>query len=350
MIIWYTDKIENKELGYSLYLDLKGDKEYWYINGRMNLSNNAGEEEVAYYEEGSYILYERTYAPHKVVDIAGNNYNGLVVSGYSHNRGNKHYWDVICSCGEKRKPLRKDSLEKHTGLCTCDRTDSGYKDYTGKVFNKLKILSLNKTENGRSYWNVKCVCGKEYISRSDSMTRNLDGCGSHIRPYCMEGEKVKVDVSTDKHPNTFTYVEKCIHDKFMKSGSWWCIQSKVGGLYVQGMYNGVQTMLHHLVQPLEGGLVVDHIDGDGLNNLPLNLRLVTKEGNARNMSKPSNNTSGHIGVSLLYHGQFRAYITIQDIQEGLGQFSKLEDAIKVRKAAEVKYGFHKNHGRDKIEY
>lgn len=45
MIIWYTDKIENKELGYCLYLDLIIDREFWYNyqTGTLYYSSGAGE-------------------------------------------------------------------------------------------------------------------------------------------------------------------------------------------------------------------------------------------------------------------------------------------------------------------
>lgn len=45
LIIEYTDKIENLELGYTLYLNLNNDLEYWYdFNTRqLHWSRNAGD-------------------------------------------------------------------------------------------------------------------------------------------------------------------------------------------------------------------------------------------------------------------------------------------------------------------
>lgn len=132
------------------------------------------------------------------VDLTGNNYNGLLVTGLSHKRGNKTYWSVVCSCGNVRQPLRKDSLEKHTGKCTCD--------LTGKTIGKLFVLSYDGRRDNQSFWKVQCDCGKVYISRLDCLRRNTEGCGAHIRPYEINGGIIKVDVSTSTHPNTFTYV------------------------------------------------------------------------------------------------------------------------------------------------
>jgi hypothetical protein len=49
--------------------------------------------------------------------------------------------------------------------------------------------------------------------------------------------------------------------------------------------------------PIPSDMTVDHEDGNGLNNLIGNLRLVTQLINRRNSGKMSNNTSGFTGVS-----------------------------------------------------
>lgn len=45
MIIWYDKVIGNSELGYTLYLDLKEDKEYWFDHksGYLFPSKEAGD-------------------------------------------------------------------------------------------------------------------------------------------------------------------------------------------------------------------------------------------------------------------------------------------------------------------
>ena len=51
-------------------------------------------------------------------------------------------------------------------------------DLTNKQFGKLMVISLNKVENHRSYWNCKCECGTEKIIRGTDMTSSgTKSCG-----------------------------------------------------------------------------------------------------------------------------------------------------------------------------
>jgi len=91
----------------------------------------------------------------------------------------------------------------------------------------------------------------------------------------------------------------------------------------------------------------DHIDGDTLNNNIGNLRSVSSTGNSRNQRKKDNNTSGFTGV--YYHKTARkwtAQICIKGKCMNLGSFKEKSDAIEARKEANIKYGFHPNHGRN----
>ena len=91
---------------------------------------------------------------------------------------------------------------------------------------------------------------------------------------------------------------------------------------------------------------IDHIDGNGLNNRLDNLRSVSNSKNHMNRKKAVDNTSGVTGVH--WHKQVKkwnAFISINGVQTSLGCFSDIADAISVRQNAEIKYGYHANHGR-----
>ena len=90
----------------------------------------------------------------------------------------------------------------------------------------------------------------------------------------------------------------------------------------------------------------DHQNRCKIDNRISNLRDVTNAENQRNRSLNKNSTSGVTGVS--WHSplnKWRANIKIDGKTNHLGYFTNKEDAIKCRQAANIKYGFHKNHGK-----
>lgn len=91
---------------------------------------------------------------------------------------------------------------------------------------------------------------------------------------------------------------------------------------------------------------IDHIDGNGLNNRITNLRDVPLKENQKNKKLEVRNKSGICGVS--WHSasnMWRATIKIEGKCIHLGTFKNIKEAELVRKQAEIKFGFHKNHGR-----
>jgi hypothetical protein len=83
------------------------------------------------------------------------------------------------------------------------------------------------------------------------------------------------------------------------------------------------------------GQIVDHINGDTLDNRRSNLRVVTPSQNAMNRRRRSDNASGCVGVSYISTKQrWFAYITVDGKKKILGQFQEKEDAISARKNAE----------------
>jgi hypothetical protein len=96
---------------------------------------------------------------------------------------------------------------------------------------------------------------------------------------------------------------------------------------------------HRIVCSASDGLQVDHINGNKLDNRKSNLRVVTSMQNSWNLHKVSRlNKSGKTGVS--WHNksnQWRSRIVINRKRIELGLYSNLENAIKVRREAELLY-------------
>lgn len=120
------------------------------------------------------------------------------------------------------------------------------------------------------------------------------------------------------------------------------------GGYIGIIFKGKRLAAHRVAFFLMKGFwpeTVDHINGNPKDNRWRNLRSVSHSENHRNRKMQTNNTSGVAGVSWRKQSKhWQAKITILGKQIFLGQYKEKADAIRARKEAEQKYGFHKNHG------
>ena len=117
---------------------------------------------------------------------------------------------------------------------------------------------------------------------------------------------------------------------------------KISLLQTPIMGHRIAWLLHYGCWPV---LQIDHRDGDGLNNRIDNLREVTNQQNAMNMRLNRTSTTGVSGVR--WHKiakKWNVRITVGQQEIYLGLYENFEDAVRVRKEAESKYGFSERHG------
>lgn len=122
-----------------------------------------------------------------------------------------------------------------------------------------------------------------------------------------------------------------------------------GRRYLQIRDRTGRLLAHRVAWVLYYGFVpdiIDHVDGNGLNNKIQNLRNVTTSENAMNQRLSVANTTGVTGVyrTKSKKNPYKAQIKIKGKSVSLGFFKTIEDASKARNAANIKYGFHSNHG------
>lgn len=99
--------------------------------------------------------------------------------------------------------------------------------------------------------------------------------------------------------------------------------------------------LHTLLMGRNGGKLVDHKDGDGLNNRRNNLRFATASQNQANKRVSKNNTSGFKGVRFASwatgRNRWRASISVGGEYKSLGYFSSAEEAAMAYDRSAVKH-------------
>lgn len=138
--------------------------------------------------------------------------------------------------------------------------------------------------------------------------------------------KVKVDLDD---------VDKCKNYR-------WCVNKYKSNKYDYGKYYIISSnhslLLHRFIMNAEKGMVVDHIDGDTMNNRKYNLRVCLHKENSRNSKHRKNNSSGYKGVSWFKRtNKWMAHIMVDKKHKTLGYFDNIEDAVNARRIAEKKY-------------
>lgn len=182
-------------------------------------------------------------------------------------------------------------------------------------------------------------------------------CGQKIPKEPLSPALVREFLNYDAEKGTLTW-KKRDRKHFKSDRAYTLFNSRYSGLELsvsdktnQVYLSGRSYMVHRVIwchvygEWPEKNLVIDHINGDEKDNRIQNLRLVTHSENNKNLSRPKSNTSGVIGVHKK-RGKWIAQIKENYKIIFLGSFDSFEDAIAARREAELKYGFHENHGRE----
>jgi hypothetical protein len=99
-----------------------------------------------------------------------------------------------------------------------------------------------------------------------------------------------------------------------------------------------QLLMHRFIMNPSKGLVVDHLNGNTLDNRKCNLRVCTYSQNSMNRIKQINNNSGYKGVS--WHKNHKIYesrIMSNGVNIHIGSFENIIDAARAYNEAAIKY-------------
>lgn len=145
---------------------------------------------------------------------------------------------------------------------------------------------------------------------------------------CNEIARAKIDLED---------VKKC--EKYK-----WTIKKDDG--YVRNLRN--VGYLHRFIMDCPKDMVVDHINHNKLDNRKENLRVCSESENKFNHKIYKSNTSGYPGVN--WHkkaNKWRVRIQVEGKEISLGLYENFEEAVRVRKEAEIKYfGEYRYKGED----
>ena len=232
----------------------------------------------------------------KPLQLEGLKYGRLLVlkrvEDYIDSKG-MHYsqWLCQCDCGNYVKAVGNRLKSGNTKSCGCLKLEKTIK--TGKA-NKIKRKRYNKFDLSGQY-------GIGYTFKNEQFYFDLEDYNK-IKDICW-------------HINKNGYV-------------------------VARSIEGKTLQMHCLIMGTNNSKqVIDHIVTEHKNdNRKQNLRITTQEYNGKNRKKGKNNKSGVTGVHWHKAQQkWAAFISINKKVKYLGYFKNIEDAIKIRKEAEIKY-------------
>lgn len=114
----------------------------------------------------------------------------------------------------------------------------------------------------------------------------------------------------------------------------WCAWVRSNTVYARSNAKRVNgksraILMHRLILGVDSNVDVDHRDGNGLNNVRLNLRPATVQQNVHNRRMHKNNKSGYKGVSWNKEmNKWAASIGINRQRRYLGVFDDVEEAAR----------------------
>ena len=114
------------------------------------------------------------------------------------------------------------------------------------------------------------------------------------------------------------------------------------GKYRQIYLDGKTLYEHRVIYALCTGqwpVMVNHIDGNGLNNRFSNLIAGDYKSNGKNLRRYTNNKHGYTGIRPASGDRWEAHITEDGHWKHLGVFPDKASAIRARRAAERRMGY-----------
>lgn len=201
-------------------------------------------------------------------------------------------------------------------------------DLTGREFGKLTVVKrLENNKHGKTVWLCKCKCsGESTPSGSDLTSGKVNSCG------CVHK---KHGLSKHRTFNIFTAMkDRCYNPKNI-SYPWYGVK----GIKIYQAWLDDFSKFHDwaMKNGYKDNLEIDRVDSSK-DYEPSNCRWVTRIIQNQNQRLRKDNTSGVRGVKWnASRNKWEVNISNNKDRIYLGLYESFEEAVQVRKNAEVKY-------------
>lgn len=109
----------------------------------------------------------------------------------------------------------------------------------------------------------------------------------------------------------------------------------IGNITINGKQKRIR--LHRLIMGFPKKMMIDHINGNKLDNRKSNLRICNGKENTRNSSVQKRNKLGVKGVSITHSNTYQAQIQVDGKLKYLGSYKTIKEAADAYDLAAQKY-------------
>jgi len=222
---------------------------------------------------------------------------------------------------------------------------SNFKDLTDRRFGRLVVkeyvgVHFQPSGQRKTMWKCLCDCGKEVVVKASNLKNNTLSCGCYKSEIAKEISTVHGFCGTAEHKiwtgiKTRCYVESStMYPDYGGSGITMCDR------WLEPNGQGFLNFLEDMGERPEG-MSINRVGGAKIYSKET-CEWATNSVQGYDQKMSSANTSGKVGVSSTKNGTWVAYIDCEK-RIHLGTFKTFEEAVNVRKEAELKYyGWNKD--------
>lgn len=210
-------------------------------------------------------------------------------------------------------------------------------DLTGKNYGYLTVVSKTSDNiSGRSLWNCICKCGNTLVVKSNSLrTGNTKSCGCYHKERVIE-TSITHGMTGTKIYRAWTNMKRRCDDE---SNDFYKDYGGRGITYCTRWKDFV-CFYDDMIPNYFDGASLERVDVNG-NYCKDNCTWIDLKDQAKNRRKPSNNTSGCVGVDEYTNTAGVLYYRVRWVEDGK-QKAKYFSTKKFGNAFELATEFRKN--------
>ena len=219
-----------------------------------------------------------------------------------------------------------------------------FENLIDKKYGMLTVKSKAENKGKQTAWLCECECKNTVIVTGANLkTGHTKSCGclqkEIVRQMQKKNNKYKIQ-GNEVFMYTSSGKEFTIDIQDFENIRKYCWHDDNKYIFTNVFENGKKKrmQLHRLIIQCPKNMIVDHKDGNPLNNKRNNLRICTRAENNRNIALKHNNTSGVTGVDWIEKlHKWRARITYNYKSIHIGYYETINQAMQARVEAEEKY-------------